>query len=484
MSTKNIVLEYEISIARIENTYGNNLLQLEKLKNLIEIKKTELLELTQKNTGKEKQIDELQKETKKYEAMIGKSQTKLLGINKLIEQILPSIGGEELSPQDLKIVSLEKNIQELQQNIKKAQQFWLRQQGFFVSLSQQRESQLRELNLLEKEIMIIGQKNFKLEYALEMLTKEEANVNKIITSLNQKLSRMNSNLVVQKDLEKELEDKNCIMKNECLLSFQELELEVIKIQSDLKNLCTEKILLKEELNSAQQESLAWEKKVQLLQDTIKNMKEESSTGGIASMKSEIHRMEMRLSYLKKIQEKLIHDMNLCITRRDIIVDKMFGKLKKNPKVKHNEKIIMYKRLSDQKVKIKQFLKITKQTGNMVEKLKIQITSIQDKLIKCQEFLQNLKIHVQTIENEIEQMELLKYHNLHSLVLKQRKVKQLYDIKNGIYKMIYKNENIIEENLQREHYCREYLKCTLEKTNHDFPTLKNSIKRVLLTLQTF
>lgn len=166
-----------------------------------------------------------------------------------------------MSPQDLKIVSLEKNIQELQQNIKKAQQFWLRQQGFFVSLSQQRESQLRELSLLEKEIMIIGQKNFKLEYALEMLTKEEANVNKIITSFNQKLSRMNSNLVVQKDLEKELEDKNCIMKNECLLSFQELELEVIKIQSDLKNLCTEKIILKEELNSAQQESLAWEKKV-------------------------------------------------------------------------------------------------------------------------------------------------------------------------------------------------------------------------------
>lgn len=88
MSTKNIVLEYEISIARIENTYGNNLLQLEKLKNLIEIKKTELLELTQKNTAKEKHIDELQKETKKYEAMIGKSQTKLLGINKLIEQVV------------------------------------------------------------------------------------------------------------------------------------------------------------------------------------------------------------------------------------------------------------------------------------------------------------------------------------------------------------------------------------------------------------
>lgn len=49
-------------------------------------------------------------------------------------------------------------------------------------------------------------------------------------------------------------------------------------------------------------------------------------------------------------------------------------------------------------------------------------------------------------------------------------------------MIYKNENIIEENLQREYNCREYLKCTLEKTDHDFPMLKNGIKKVLLTLQ--
>lgn len=95
-----------------------------------------------------------------------------------------------------------------------------------------------------------------------------------------------------------------------------------------------------------------------MQDTLKNMKEEQSSGGIASMMSEIHRMEMRLSYLKKIQEKLIHDMNLCITRRNMIVDKVFGKLKRNPKVKHNEKVVINKRLSDQRTKIKQLLKVS------------------------------------------------------------------------------------------------------------------------------
>lgn len=46
---------------------------------------------------------------------------------------------------------------------------------------------------------------------------------------------------------------------------------------------------------------------------------------------------------------------------------------------------------------------------MIEKLNNQITSIKDKLVNCQEFLRNLKEHVNTVENEIEQLELLKYH---------------------------------------------------------------------------
>lgn len=51
---------------------------------------------------------------------------------------------------------------------------------------------------------------------------------------------------------------------------------------------------------------------------------------------------------------------------------------------------------------------------MIEKLKSEIISIRDKLVKCQEFLQNLKEHINTMENEIEQLELLKYHVCYSL----------------------------------------------------------------------
>jgi len=96
-----------------------------------------------------------------------------------------------------------------------------------------------------------------------------------------------------------------------------------------------------------------------MQETVKKLKEERSTGGeIASMKGEIHRMEMRLSHLRRIQEKLIHDMESCVARRDVILDKVMSKFKKHPKERHNQRVIFKKRLADQKLKMKQIARVT------------------------------------------------------------------------------------------------------------------------------
>jgi len=92
---------------------------------------------------------------------------------------------------------------------------------------------------------------------------------------------------------------------------------------------------------------------------MKKLKEERSTGGeIATMKNEIHKMEMRLSHLRRIQEKLIHDMEACVARRDIILDRVMNRFKKDPKERHNQKVIFKKRLADQRLKMKQIAKVT------------------------------------------------------------------------------------------------------------------------------
>lgn len=59
---------------------------------------------------------------------------------------------------------------------------------------------------------------------------------------------------------------------------------------------------------------------------------------------------------------------------------------------------------------------------------------------------------------------------------------LQDIKSGRYKMLFKSEATLNEEFQNEQILREYLKHVMERTNQDFPSLKNNIQKILLTLE--
>lgn len=156
---------------------------------------------------------------------------------------------------------MEKSIEETEGKINKAQQLWLRQQGFMFTLSKQRDQQMQELGTVCKDIMLMEQKNCKLETELEKQKKDEANVNRIMNMMQQKLIQMNLRLASQKELKNELEDKNNVAKNEYIKSLKDAEMELIKLQTDIQQLTDEQVSLKEELKAAQQESLSWEKKV-------------------------------------------------------------------------------------------------------------------------------------------------------------------------------------------------------------------------------
>ncbi|XP_047359274.1 coiled-coil domain-containing protein 40 isoform X1 [Vespa velutina] len=483
MNTKKIIQEQELLVVQVENSHGKNLLEIAKLNTSIENEKIEYQELLQRNNEKEKDISKLQKEIKKFDTVIEGKQMKIITLNKMIDQILESKDGEEINPQDLKILTLEKNIQETEQNNQKAQQFWLRQQRYMVTLSQQRDEQLQQLNILNKEVMIMEQKNMKIQYQLDKFKKEDANMDKTINLLHQKLLQLNANLSAQKELREELEDKNCIKKNEYLTSLENAEFDLVKLQSDLQVLINEKAVLNEELITAQRESLSWEKKVQIMEETRKEIKSEHSSGGdIALMKSEIHKMEMRLSHLKRAQEKLINDMEFCVGRRDVILNKVMSKLKRNPKEQQNQKIVFSKRIKDQKLQIKQILKEIKQTEFNILQLEEKMKKMLKELDEKRQALKEIEDIIPDINQEIMKMDMLKSYKLKSLVFKQRKVKLLQDVKSGRYKMLFKNEALLNDELQNERILHSYLVHVMEQTKQDFPLLKNSIHKIMLTLQ--
>jgi hypothetical protein len=75
--------------------------------------------------------------------------------------------------------------------------------------------------------------------------------------------------------------------------LQDAELEAVMLQSEIRDLEQDKIQLVEKLLEEQQELLAWEKKLQMAQETKRDTEQErAKEGDIGAMRAEIHRMQV------------------------------------------------------------------------------------------------------------------------------------------------------------------------------------------------
>ncbi|XP_033214264.1 coiled-coil domain-containing protein 40 isoform X2 [Belonocnema kinseyi] len=406
---KDLNQEQELLLVQAENVYGKNVFEIERVSSSLEKKKSDLADIIKRNMEKEKEIDHMQAEISRCDTLIEKKQRQVISLNMKIDEII-SITGEESNPLDFKIGVLERSIEEIEIKNQKLKQLWLFQEGNIVTLSQEINSQTQELNLISKQNNVMEQKNLKIEFDMDKQGKEKANIERTINLFQQRLTQINSRLATQRGLKDELESKNYTTKSEYIKSLQDEELNLIKLQSQIKYLINEKAVLKDQLLTLQREGLSWERKVQLAFETSKSFKEERSAGGdVAIMKSEIHKMEMRLSHLKKVQEKLIHDMEFCISRRDVIMDGALAKEMKNPKGVHNQRVILHKRLDDRKVKIKQIAKETKQYDKNIVTLEIELKKALEKLNEGQRILRENEDAIPDTEKQIMEAELLKYH---------------------------------------------------------------------------
>lgn len=182
--------------------------------------------------------------------------------NFLFRQITTTTKGNETNVHNLQINSLEEQIEQLTTDEKVAYGHWVRQEKQIMSLSQQRASQLEQLGLLTKQIMIMEQKNHKLEYELEKQGNEETNVNRKINELQQSLSQKNAQLASKKQLKDGLESKYFLAKDDYGLLLKEAERELKRLQIEIQEIEQQKLALKQQVVNIQWENLAWKNKVE------------------------------------------------------------------------------------------------------------------------------------------------------------------------------------------------------------------------------
>ncbi|GLV44617.1 Synaptogyrin [Carabus blaptoides fortunei] len=212
-----------------------------------------------------------------------------------------------------------REIRKIRKDSKMEKYYWVRKQRYIVVKRIQRKRQVEDMIITERQSSLLDLKVPKILFDLEDVTKL-ANI-QFEKTMNAKikLDELKEQLRIKKGLKYTFGMDHSVFRTVCSSELKDAELECIKLEAELMQIEENKDALCKELLELNRDHEMWKHKCNnatSIKMTI--AKENGAEGEIGNMKAEIHRMNIRYSQLRKAQEKLVQDLNICLSRREFI----------------------------------------------------------------------------------------------------------------------------------------------------------------------
>ncbi|XP_050303237.1 coiled-coil domain-containing protein 40 [Anthonomus grandis grandis] len=476
--------DLEIIMNEAENKHSLLVSDIESQKYKNEESERSLAEIEKEKTELDNEADGIQAEKDKYQMLFRKKERHVTVLNIKLEKILEKMQVKDIiSPQELRIIALEKQIEETQDKIKNLQIFWLREQKNLLSVSKERQEQIHKLNLLRKQNLILEQKNLKVNNEIENYKKQEERVSQNINNLQNKTSVLCDNLYKKKDRKNVLDKKNYYLQSQYDGKLKDTELECLKIESDIAELEDEKVTLSKELIELNREALEWEKKVKLANQTKQDMRGvRGGTGDISNMRQEIQRMSVIYSQLKKAQEKLVKDLEHCVSRREAIFMVAEARQSRSKTSEMKTRINYTRKMDDIRNKIKQLENEKKTIEEKIEQLQGEKAHIEQEIESTKHDIEFCKNYSMSLKEQIEKRKTNRQLKFEMLIMTQRKLSMFNDLLAKRQPFIYTKK----DNMQAEFYYQKdingKLVVLIENLRSDFPNYKHQFNRLYNTLK--
>lgn len=474
--------ELEIAMSDTENKLSVALLDLERWRGIVEKSKVEVQGIKVEHDSLDAEARKYDEEIKLIKEVIAAKLRKLDTLNRQLEQLINQAGGQELNPDELKLLDVQHDILELDGKIKEAQESWLKLQNSVVNLSEKRVQQLHEINYSRKKLLLVEQKAIKIETHLEEVLNENREIVRSLSTLNSRLDAVSMELFKTKQTH-EKEEMECeISHQQTTERLKEAEMSVLSLEQDLHDLGKEIEECKQEVLEKHREALSWETKYKMSSEAKKFKEEESAQNSeIGIMKAEIHRMQVRYTQLKRMQEKLVSDLENTVHHREHIFDTVNAREKVYGS-KFKTRSTMQHKINELKNKLKiVFGEISDAERNLIEidtAQKLLSAEIENKTQQIEEE----KIQTSLIKSEVEQATLLKQDNLDYIVRHQYRARRYRAFASANQLPKFRNEILIQADLQRQREINETIVGIVENLMIDFPGQKFNLSKILQTLK--
>ncbi|KAM9819292.1 coiled-coil domain-containing protein 40-like isoform 1-T1 [Syngnathus typhle] len=303
-------LENEIMSANVESKVID-----EKLENLARSQR----ELDEEITKYNKVVASNQADSSSIDALVTQKETAIANYNKKKDLIAARTGHEDLSPLQIKVEAIKTESEELSEKIKTDQQLWLKHQGTLVGLALEIQAHNKEYNKLQAKYTVMCQKKIYLERQIEVMHRDENEVEKNNKMLQRDLLKLNTLLSKNTQLGHAVEQENAMIETDFLHQLKEAERESVAMELKLEKTQGEKEKLLSSLLEAERQIMLWEKKTHLMKET--RLVVEESHGEIQIMKEDVHRMERQLNQLMKQREQLVRESVAAVEKRGNIIER-------------------------------------------------------------------------------------------------------------------------------------------------------------------
>lgn len=254
---------------------------------------------------------------------------------------------------------------------------------------------------------MVEQKAIKIETRLEEVVNENREIVRSLSALNSRLDAVSLELFKTKKVH-EKEEMECeISHQQTTERLKEAEMSVLNLEQDLKDLGKEIEDCKQEVLEKHREALSWETKYKMSSEAKKFKEEEAAQNSeIGIMKAEIHRMQVRYAQLKRMQEKLVTDLENTVHHREHIYDTVNAREKVYGS-KFKSRSTMQHKINELKNKLKVvFGEISDAEKNLIE-IDTAQKLLQAEIENKKHQIEEERIQTSLIRAEVEQATLLK-----------------------------------------------------------------------------
>ncbi|XP_063240891.1 coiled-coil domain-containing protein 40-like [Bacillus rossius redtenbacheri] len=444
-----------------------------------EARRQALAEARREVGAQEESMRRLEKELAAAQVGVAKRQAAVVALGNRLEAVVARTGTAEKSPAELRIAALAQEVTETARSTDELQHAWLRRQARIVQLTQRAGEQFERTDLLRKQVVVKEQSCARLERDAASLEREERQLARSVRALQHALAGLDEQLWQRRGHKDVLDRDNVSATSEFLAYLKECEGAHAELRAELDELHGDQDRLRAELLGLQRDCLAWEKKLRLATDTKQSIaREHGSRGDVGAMRAEIHRMEVRYSQLRKVQERLAQDLEHCVSRRAIFVSAAQAREKRLQRAAPVARAAFCGKLDDLAARIRRTLADASAAEEEKRAAERRQQQLLQQLTAEQQRLDQLRDEAARLEGQLQACWLHKQKNLELLVRRQRRLRMLEDVRRGRHKLLCRSEAALGAEQQKQAATRAGLSAVLESLLADFPTLALQFSRIL------